>query len=130
MFQYAQLVMGSNGYIAQWLERLTADQQVPGSNPGVPFVACHATPPWSRRRRSSESLDGGWDPIKNPCATMPFITFVCFGTTACGIHIWHLGPVCLNWCGQQHKAQMKVDAMHWLRSKIHQARIELATFSV
>ena len=26
-----------NGYIAQWLERLTADQQVPGSNPGVPF---------------------------------------------------------------------------------------------
>ena len=23
-------------YIAQWLERLTADQQVPGSNPGVP----------------------------------------------------------------------------------------------
>ena len=27
-----------NGYIAQWLERLTADQQVPGSNPGVPFA--------------------------------------------------------------------------------------------
>ena len=26
----------STGYIAQWLERLTADQQVPGSNPGVP----------------------------------------------------------------------------------------------
>ena len=26
-----------HGYIAQWLERLTADQQVPGSNPGVPF---------------------------------------------------------------------------------------------
>ena len=25
----------SDGYIAQWLERLTADQQVPGSNPGV-----------------------------------------------------------------------------------------------
>ena len=25
------------GYIAQWLERLTADQQVSGSNPGVPF---------------------------------------------------------------------------------------------
>ena len=25
----------ANGYIAQWLERLTADQQVPGSNPGV-----------------------------------------------------------------------------------------------
>ena len=28
----------SIGYIAQWLERLTADQQVPGSNPGVPFL--------------------------------------------------------------------------------------------
>ena len=26
----------SLGYIAQWSERLTADQQVPGSNPGVP----------------------------------------------------------------------------------------------
>ena len=25
------------GYIAQWLERMTADQQVPGSNPGVPL---------------------------------------------------------------------------------------------
>ena len=29
---------GRHGYIAQWLERLTADQQVPGSNPGVPFL--------------------------------------------------------------------------------------------
>jgi hypothetical protein len=29
-------IMLSIGYIAQWLERLTADQQVPGSNPGVP----------------------------------------------------------------------------------------------
>ena len=28
-----------NGYITQWLERLTADQQVPGSNPGVPLCA-------------------------------------------------------------------------------------------
>ena len=28
----------STGYIAQWLERLTADQQVPGSNPGVPSL--------------------------------------------------------------------------------------------
>ena len=32
------LVRCSAGYIAQWLERLTADQQVPGSNPGVPFL--------------------------------------------------------------------------------------------
>ena len=34
-----------SGYIAQWLERLTADQQVPGSNPGVPsclqWRTCH-----------------------------------------------------------------------------------------
>ena len=30
------------GHIAQWLERLTADQQVPGSNPGVPSF--HAGP--------------------------------------------------------------------------------------
>ena len=30
-------------YIAQWLERLTADQQVPGSNQGVP---CFNTRPW------------------------------------------------------------------------------------
>ena len=30
---------GAVGYIAQWLERLTADQQVPGSNPGVPLRA-------------------------------------------------------------------------------------------
>ena len=27
--------MHAVGYVAQWLERLTADQQVPGSNPGV-----------------------------------------------------------------------------------------------
>jgi hypothetical protein len=25
------------GHVAQWVDRLTADQQVPGSNPGVPF---------------------------------------------------------------------------------------------
>ena len=32
-----RLCHASTGYIAQWLERLTADQQVPGSNPGVPL---------------------------------------------------------------------------------------------
>ena len=32
-------VRWQHGYIAQWLERLTADQQVPGSNPGVPSFA-------------------------------------------------------------------------------------------
>ena len=31
------------GYIAQWLEWLTADQQVPGSSPGVPFIGEAAT---------------------------------------------------------------------------------------
>ena len=40
--QRAFLARGSrnvaDGSIAQWLERLTADQQVPGSNPGWPFA--------------------------------------------------------------------------------------------
>ena len=41
-----RVMVDRHGYIAQWLERLTADQQVPGSNPGVPsffvikFLAC------------------------------------------------------------------------------------------
>ena len=34
----------TNGYIAQWLERLTADQQVPGSNPGVPLQCACVVP--------------------------------------------------------------------------------------
>ena len=33
---YLMFSLALSGYIAQWLERLTADQQVPGSNPGVP----------------------------------------------------------------------------------------------
>ena len=32
------LLQCADGSIAQWLERLTADQQVPGSNPGWPFA--------------------------------------------------------------------------------------------
>ena len=35
--RFEKCVPVTSGYIAQWLERLTADQQVPGSNPGVPF---------------------------------------------------------------------------------------------
>ena len=35
-FSLSMHVSIADGYIAQWLERLTADQQVPGSNPGVP----------------------------------------------------------------------------------------------
>ena len=47
----------SHGYIAQWLERLTADQQVPGSNLGVPFcVYFQSTPidwmPFEQKIRS------------------------------------------------------------------------------
>ena len=41
-----------SGYIAQWLERLTADQQVPGSNPGVPFLC-------SSRRSMPRKVGGG-----------------------------------------------------------------------
>ncbi len=42
----------ADGHIAQWLERLTADQQVPGSIPGVPScVACSACPGAGRPRR-------------------------------------------------------------------------------
>lgn len=37
-FATRQRLRKLNGYIAQWLERLTADQQVPGSNPGVPSL--------------------------------------------------------------------------------------------
>ena len=33
----ARFISGFIGYIAQWLERLTADQQVPGSNPVCPL---------------------------------------------------------------------------------------------
>ena len=34
------LFLDRHGCIAQWLERLTADQQVPGSTPGAPFWTC------------------------------------------------------------------------------------------
>ena len=40
----------SHGYIAQWLERLTADQQVPGSIPGEVMVCLR-----DRIRQSDES---------------------------------------------------------------------------
>ena len=43
----------ADGSIAQWLERLTADQQVPGSNPGWPFVEYVGG--WALRRRPSWS---------------------------------------------------------------------------
>ena len=39
----------SPGYIAQWLERLTADQQVPGTNPGVPLCPTCVGLVWKRR---------------------------------------------------------------------------------
>ena len=40
------------GYIAQWLERLTADQQVPGSNPGVPYEKLYVMSASSGKVRS------------------------------------------------------------------------------
>ena len=40
----------TQGYIAQWLERLTADQQVPGSNPGVPFQN------WRRQKCTKKTI--------------------------------------------------------------------------
>ena len=52
------------GYIAQWLERLTADQQVPGSNPGVPFlsdVSCS-----SSRRCTDKQTRKGLEVIREP----------------------------------------------------------------
>ena len=44
------------GYIAQWLERLTADQQAPGSNPGVPSCQ-HATLARSGQRGDGHLLE-------------------------------------------------------------------------
>ena len=36
IYYFDSWLLKTIGHIAQWLERLTADQQVPGSNPGVP----------------------------------------------------------------------------------------------
>jgi hypothetical protein len=45
------------GYIAQWLERLTADQQVPGSNPGVPFEMLCCVPSHPMRKIFEDVVD-------------------------------------------------------------------------
>ena len=60
----------SVGYIAQWLERLTADQQVPGSNPGVPscFGVCDIV--IARRCRSVEF--GAIWVLCTPLSLLPF----------------------------------------------------------
>ena len=47
----------SSGYIAQWLERLTADQQVPGSNPGVPFSEALRAFGHETRNRNAWTVD-------------------------------------------------------------------------
>ena len=47
-----------HGHIAQRLERLTADQQVPGTNPGMPFFsacACTCCSMWRSRLRSGHA---------------------------------------------------------------------------
>ena len=51
-------ILLAHGYIAQWLERLTADQQVPGSNPGVPFLAICPCP-LALRRAGGTRASGG-----------------------------------------------------------------------
>ena len=64
-----------HGYIAQWLERLTADQQVPGSNPGVPLsqlgcvpnLLCRARRPLKTREiDADDALNGRWRRIRRP----------------------------------------------------------------
>ena len=50
---YRNAAPAAIGYIAQWLERLTADQQVPGSNPGVPS---RAAPPGPFGNRSAATI--------------------------------------------------------------------------
>jgi hypothetical protein len=45
------------GYIAQWIGRLTADQQVPGSNPGVPFEMLCCVPSRPVREISEDVVD-------------------------------------------------------------------------
>ena len=57
-----------SGYIAQWLERLTADQQVPGSNPGVPFTDSGSAGPWPAEPRSC--VVATMKEHTTPCATV------------------------------------------------------------
>ena len=45
-----------HGYIAQWLERLPADQQVPGSNPGVPFFEFYRERPPNHNGNNEDTL--------------------------------------------------------------------------
>ena len=52
------------GYIAQWLERLTADQQVPGSNPGVPSLCVFVD---LARVLTSRSINKSASPSCAPC---------------------------------------------------------------
>ena len=54
-----QVSMVHHGCIAQWLERLTADQQVPGSNPGAPSLLLDFDPPsFSYTPRSRAFVNG------------------------------------------------------------------------
>ena len=44
LFGYAGITRSAWVYSSVVFERLTADQQVPGSNPGMPFIHGHLTP--------------------------------------------------------------------------------------
>ena len=54
----------SLGYIAQWSERLTADQQVPGSNPGVPSLCVFVD---FARVLTSRNINKSASPSCAPC---------------------------------------------------------------
>ena len=75
------------GYIAQWLERLTADQQVPGSNPGVPYSpaavftttdVCWPAPCQAQARCGCKDLGAasGLPPAPPPAAPRPTCSVV------------------------------------------------------
>ena len=66
--EHVRLNPRSPGYIAQWLERLTADQQVPGSNPGVPSAASCSERPSLRRIGMCALIDAS---VVSPWATRP-----------------------------------------------------------
>ena len=77
-------LVSSLGHIPQWLERLTADQQVPGSIPGVPSIlpgaqapghlphaAMRAVEPWARGAGPRVSLARRGGPLRGfPCPAL------------------------------------------------------------
>ena len=75
----------SSGYIAQWLERLTADQQVPASKTGVPFRygrqgPLSPTSGWWAHSSSNtaalvrETACNGMCELPHPCVLWQYVT--------------------------------------------------------